>query len=129
MAANSTISNDGLGGALIPMLRLWRKVFCDAVREGDQMLPIIPWFGILELVPYLCGSSKSIHRRRLFYRIVGSLIGIYLNSTAALSEIEEVSKDLGGSIRSIFTHPSGLSIDPWRTITIISLIKTSLNFI
>jgi hypothetical protein len=94
------------------MLRLWHKVIGDVMRGGDQMLPVIPCFGILEQVPYLCGSSRSIHRRLSFYGIVGSLIGIYLNSTAALAEIEEVSKDFGGSIRSILTPPSGLSIDP-----------------
>jgi hypothetical protein len=85
------------------MLRLWHKVICDAMRSGDQMLPIIP---ILEQVPYLGGSSKLIHRRRTFYGVVGSLIGIYLNSTAALAEVEEVRRDPGGSINS------SLSIDP-----------------
>jgi hypothetical protein len=94
------------------MLRLWHKVICDTVRDGDRMLPIIPCFGILEQVPYLGGSSRLIHRRRAFYGIVGSLIGIYLNSTAALAEVEEVSKDLDGSSNSISTLPSSLSIDP-----------------
>jgi hypothetical protein len=93
------------------MLRLRHKVICDAVRDGDQMLPIIPCFGILEQVPYRGGRSRLIHRRRTFYGIVGSLIGIYLNSTAALAEVEEVSKDLGGPNNSISTLPSGLSID------------------
>jgi hypothetical protein len=97
--------------ALIPMLRLWHKVICDAMRGGDQMLPIIPCFGILEQVPYLRGSSRLTHRRRALCGIVGSLIGIYLNSTAALAEVEEVSKDLVGSSNSISTLPSGLSID------------------
>jgi hypothetical protein len=94
------------------MLRLWHKVICDAMREGDQMLPIIPCSGILERVPYLGGSSKLTHRSRACYVVVGSLIGIYLNSTAALAEVEEVRKDPGGSINGILTLPSGLSIDP-----------------
>ena len=93
------------------MLRLWHKVICDAMGDGDRMLPIIPCFGILEQVPYLGGSSKLIHRRCTFYGIVGSLIGIYLNSAAALAEVEEVSKDLGGSSNSISTLPSSLSIE------------------
>ena len=93
------------------MLRLWHKVICDAMCDGDRMLPIIPCFGILEQVPYLGGSSKLSHRRRTFYGIVGSLIGIYLNSAAALAEVEEVSKDLGGSSNSISTLPTSLSIE------------------
>jgi hypothetical protein len=93
------------------MLRLWHKVICDVMRGGDQRLPTIPCFGILEQAPYLGGSSRLIHRRRAFYGIVGSLIGIYLNSTAALAEVEEVSKDLGGSSNSISTLPSSLSLD------------------
>ena len=111
MAAKKHYFDRGLGGALIPMLRLWHKVICDAVRDGGQMLPIIPCFGILGQVPYRGGRSRLIHRRRAFYGIVGSLIGIYLNSTAALAEVEEVSKDLGGPGNSISTLPSGLSID------------------
>jgi hypothetical protein len=110
-AAKKHYFDRGLGGAIIPMLRLWHKVICDAVRDGDQMLPIIPCFGILEQVPYRGGRSRLIHRRRTFYGIVGSLIGIYLNSTAALAEVEEVSKDLGGPSNSISTLRSGLSID------------------
>jgi PEP-CTERM motif len=97
--------------ALIPMLRLLHKVIGDVMRGGDQMLPIIPCFGILEPVPYLGGSFRLLHRRRASYCIVGSLIGIYLNSTAALAKVEEVSKDLGGSSNSISTLPSGLLID------------------
>jgi hypothetical protein len=93
------------------MLRLLHKVIGDVMRGGDQMLPIIPCFGILEPVPYLGGSFRLIHRRRASYCIVGSLIGIYLNSTAALAKVEEVSKDLGGSSNSISTLPSGLLID------------------
>ena len=111
MAAKKHYFDRELGGALIPMLRLWHKVICDAVRDGDRMLPIIPCFGILDQAPYLGGSSKLIHRRCTFYGIVGSLIGIYLNSAAALAEVEEVSKDLGGSINSISTLPSSLSLD------------------
>src|SRR3984885_4432139 len=111
MAAKKHYFDRGLGGALIPMLRLWHKVICDAVRDGGQMLPIIPCFGILGQVPYRGGRSRLIHRRRAFYGIVGSLIGIYLNSTAALAEVEEVSKDLGESSSSISTLPSSLSID------------------
>jgi hypothetical protein len=111
MAAKKHYFDRGLGGALIPMLRLWHKVICDAMRDGDRMLPIIPCFGILGQVPYRGGSCKLIHRRRAFCGIAGSLIGIYLNSTAALAEVEEVSKDLGGSISSILTLPSSLSID------------------
>ena len=80
-------------------------------RDGDQMLPIIPRFGILERMPYRGGSSRLIHRRRTFYFIVGSLIGIYLNSTAALAEVEEVSKDLGRSSNNTSITPSGLSIE------------------
>jgi hypothetical protein len=93
------------------MLRVWHKVICDAMRDGDEMLPIIPCFGVFEQLPYRGGSFGLIRRRRAFYDIVGSLIGIYLYSTAALAEVEEVSKDLGGSINSISTLPSGLSID------------------
>jgi hypothetical protein len=111
MATKKHYFDRGLGGALIPMLRLCDKVICGAKRDGDQMLAIIPCFGILEQVPYRGGSSRPIHRRRAFYGIVGSLIGIYLNSTAALAEVEEVRKDLGGSSNSISTLPSGFSID------------------
>jgi hypothetical protein len=111
MAAKEHFSDFGRGGALIPMLRLWHKVICDAVRDGDRMPPIIPCFGILERVPYLGRGSRLIPRRRAFYGIVGSLIGIYLNSIAALAEVEEVSKDLGESSSSISTLPSSLSID------------------
>jgi hypothetical protein len=93
------------------MLKLWHKVICDVMRGGDQMLPIIPCFGIMEQVPYLGGSSRLIHRMRTFCGIAGSLIGIYLNSIAALAEVEEVSKDLIGSSSSISTLPSSLSID------------------
>jgi hypothetical protein len=64
----------------------------------------------LEQVSYL-GGTGLIHRRCSFYCIVGSLIGIYVNSTAALAEVEEVGKDIGGSIDRISTLPSGLSID------------------
>ena len=39
------------------------------------------------------------------------MIGIYLNSTAALAEVEEVSKDLGRPSNSISTLPSDLSIE------------------
>jgi hypothetical protein len=92
------------------MLRLWHKVICDA-RDGDQMLPIIPRSGLLEQVPYCGGSSRQIHRRCALYCIVGSLIGIYLNSIAALAEVEEVSKDLGRSSNNISTTPSSLSIE------------------
>ena len=111
MAAKKHYFDRGLGGALIPMLRLWHKVICNLMRGGDQLLSIVPCFGILEQVPYLNGSSRPIHRRRTFYGIAGSLIGIYLNSTAALAEVEEVSKDLGGSSNSISTLPSSLSIE------------------
>jgi hypothetical protein len=93
------------------MLRLWHKVICDAIGDGGRVLPIIPCFGILEQVPYLGGSSRLIHGRRAFFGIVGSLIGIYLNSTAALAEVEEVSKDLVRSSTSISTLPSSLSIE------------------
>jgi hypothetical protein len=111
MATKKHYFDRGLGGALIPMLRLCLKVICGAKRDGDQMLPIIPCFGILEQVPYRGGSSRLIHRRHAFSCIVGSLIGIYLNSAAALAEVEEVGKDLGGSGNSISILPSGLSID------------------
>jgi hypothetical protein len=93
------------------MLWLFHKVIGDVMRGGDQMLPIIPCFGILEQVPCLGGSFRLINRRRTFYGIVGSLIGIYLNSTAALAAVEEVSKDLGGLSNGISTLSSSLSID------------------
>ena len=75
------------------------------------MLRIIPCFATLQQVPYRAGSSRLIHRRCMFYGILGSLIGIYFNSTAALAEVEEVSKDQGELINSISTLPVGLSID------------------
>ncbi len=93
------------------MLRLWHKVICHAMGDGDRMLPIIPCFGIFGQVPYPGGSSRLIHRRHAFYGILGGLIGIYLNSTAALAEVEEVSKDLGGPSNIISTLPSSLSIE------------------
>jgi hypothetical protein len=93
------------------MLKLCHKVICDAMRGADPIHRIIPCFGILEQAPYLGKSFGLIYRRRTFYGMIGSVIGIYLNSTAALGEVEEVSKDLGGSINSISSIPSGLSID------------------
>src|SRR3984957_19580901 len=131
MAAKKHYFDRGLGGALIPMLRLSHKVICDAMRDGGQMLPIVPCFGILEQVPYRRGSSRLIRRTRAFYGIVGSLMGIYLNSTAALAEVEEVSKDLGVSSSSISTLPSSLpielSVDNYDNISDQDVVKFRLD--
>ena len=91
------------------MLRLWRQVICDVTRDGVQMLPIIPCFRILEQVSDHGWSSRVIHNRRAFYGIVGGLI--YLNSAAALAEVEEVNKDLGRSSNSVSILPSDVSIE------------------
>ena len=66
------------------------------------------------MVPCRGGSSRLTHRSCTFYGIVGSLIEIYLSSTAALAEVEEVSKDLGTSSNSISNTPSSLSIELLR---------------
>jgi hypothetical protein len=92
------------------MSRLWRQVICDVLRDAEQMLPIIPCLEMLEQVQYHGRSSRSIHKRYACYGLVGGLVGIYLNSTAALAEVEEVSEDLGRF--SISTLPSDLSIEP-----------------
>ena len=94
------------------MLRLRRQVICDVMRNGDQMLRVIPCFGKLEQTHYLGTSWRLINKNITLYSLVGGLIGIYLNSTAALAEVEEVSEDLGRSNSSISTLASGLSIDP-----------------
>ena len=94
------------------MLRLRRQVICDVMRNGDQMLRVIPCFGKLEQTQYLGTSWRLINKNITLYSLVGGLIGIYLNSTAALAEVEEVSEDLGRSNSSISTLASGLSIDP-----------------
>jgi hypothetical protein len=94
------------------MLRLRRQVVCDVMRDGEQMLPVIPCFGILEQVQYLGGSSRLIHKSRKFYGLVGGLVGIYFSSTAALAEVEEISEDMGRSNGSISTLSSGLSMEP-----------------
>jgi hypothetical protein len=91
------------------MSMLWRQVICDLLRDAEQMLPIIPSVEMLEQVQYLGRSSRLIHKKRACYGLVGGLVGIYLNSTAALAEVEEVSEDLGRF--SISTLPSDLSID------------------
>ena len=91
------------------MLKVWHKVIYDVVRDGGQLLSIIPRFGSSEPVPRLSGSSRLIGKRRALYGTVGVLVGIYLNSTAALAEVEEVSPDLVGSSNSI--SPSGLEIE------------------
>jgi hypothetical protein len=111
MAGKKHYFGRGLGGALIPMLRLCQKVICDGMRGGDPMLRIVPCFGILEEVAYLGVSFGLVYRKKVFFSIVGSLIGIYLNTTAAQAEIEEVSANHGGSINSLLTNPSGLSMD------------------
>ena len=94
------------------MLRLRRQVICDAMRDGDQMLRVIPRFGKLEQTQYLGPSRRLIYNDRALYSLVGGLVGIYLNSTAALAEVEEVSEDLGRSNSGISTLASGLSIEP-----------------
>jgi hypothetical protein len=93
------------------MLRVWHKVISDVVRDGGQLLSIIPRFESLEPVPHLSGCSRLISKRRALCGTVGVLVGIYLNSTAALAEVEEVTPDLGGSSNSISTLPSGLEIE------------------
>jgi hypothetical protein len=92
------------------MSRLWRQVICDVLRDAEQMLPIIPSLEMLEAVQYRGRSSRFIHKRRACYGLVGGLVGMYLNSTAALAEVEEVGEDLGRF--SISTLPSDLSIEP-----------------
>jgi hypothetical protein len=92
------------------MSRLWRQVICDVLRDAEQMLPIIPCLEMLEQVQYFGRSSRLIHKKSTCYSLVGGLVGIYLNSTAALAEVEEVSEDLGRF--SISTLPSDLSIEP-----------------
>ena len=93
------------------MLRVWHKVIYDVVRNRGQMVCSIPRFGSLERVPHLTGSSLAIGKTRALCGIAGALVGIYLNSTAALAEIEEVSEDFGGAGNSISTLASGLSIE------------------
>jgi len=92
------------------MSRLWRQVICDMLRDAEQMLPIIPSLEMLEQVQYLGRNSRFLHKRRACYGLVGGLVGLYLNSTAALAEVEGVSEDLGRF--SISTLPSDLSIEP-----------------
>ena len=94
------------------MLRLRRQVICDVMRDGDQTPRVIPRFGKLEQTQYLGPSWRLIDKNITLYSLVGGLVGIYLNSTAALAEVEEVSEDLGRSNSSISTLASGLSIEP-----------------
>lgn len=94
------------------MLRLWRQVIRDVMRDSEPMLSVIPCCGILQQVQSLRSSSQLIHKRLTCYGLVGGLVGLYLNSTAVLADVEEVSEGLGRSNSSISTPAGGLSIEP-----------------
>ncbi len=92
------------------MLRLWKKFIRYVMRDRDQLLPLIPC-GILKQVSDPSERQCEIHASRVFYAAAGIILGIYLSSTPAVAEVEEVGKDIIGSSSSLSTLPGDLSVD------------------